>query len=418
MSDIACQDSTLAPSPSLPAIMSDIDQGEPTLPLSPPQRMTLKQIRETLKDYFGDGYIIHSAPFRFNVHLCETQKVPVDNDNVFLSVNIDEETMPLFGSLGHTVKPALHTTWSARAPPIADAYKIFSGKNEASVEETWVYAMRHGLQWWMQWHDGTRKDYWKHLYVGWTAACDDILVPPERLVDGTFRSLGHTVSEMISGMLSDRGRSIHGDVSVARIDPKIRELLLEKTHVMSQFQIVNANVQGCAAAVLAARGIAFDGVRDEAVEMAALADCFSMNIAKEGFGLMKGEPTETTAGRDRGRLKAELRWMYARTMDQLDPHELAKYLKKFASSGLHAVLLIDRYHWPGTRGGKEAQDIDTACFLHGDQPPAATSPFLANFLPAKPVSDGQSQYGGKNRNGPRSSHEIAKNLRAAGSGPV
>jgi len=67
--------------------------------------MTLEEIWQTLKDYFGDGYIRHSAPFRFNVHLCGTDRVPVHNDNVFFALHIDEDVMPLFGSLGETVKP-------------------------------------------------------------------------------------------------------------------------------------------------------------------------------------------------------------------------------------------------------------------------------------------------------------------------
>ncbi|KAJ6490042.1 hypothetical protein C8R45DRAFT_826551 [Mycena sanguinolenta] len=328
--------------------MSDIDQGESTLLPSPPQRLTLKQIWETLKNYFGDGYTIHSAPFRFNVHLCETQRVPVENDNIFFGVNIDEDMMPLFGSLGETVKPPCTCEGMAA---------IFSRKDEASVEETCAYVMRDAVQWWVQWHDGSlaRRDYWKHLYIGAATAFDDVLVPPEHLVDGTFRFLGHTMSDMSAGMISEGMSAENARYMemclwrecfaqyVEKIDPAIRELLIEKTHVMTQFHVISANVHGCAAALLAARGVAFDGVSDEAVEMAAYGDCLSMNLIKEALGIMKGEPTETTAGRDRDRLQAELRWMYSRTMNQLDTHELAKYLKKYASAGLHFVSLDDRY---------------------------------------------------------------------------
>ncbi|KAJ6482735.1 hypothetical protein C8R45DRAFT_830934 [Mycena sanguinolenta] len=328
--------------------MSDIYQGESTLPPSSPQRLTLKQIWETLKNYFGDGYTIHSAPFRFNVHLCETQKVPVNNGNTFLGVNIDEDAMPLFGSLGETVKPPCTCGGMAA---------IYSGKNEVSVEETCAYSMRDALQWWVHWHDGSlaRGDYWKHLYIGLTSVIDDILVPPEHILDGTFRFLGHTISNISTGMLSE-GMSAE-DVRytemcvwrgcfvqyIEKIDPKIRQLLLEKMHVMSQFYIAGANTHGVAAALLGARGVAFDGVRDEAVEMAAYGDGFSMHLMKEALGIMKGEPTDATEGGDRDRLQAELRWTYARTTNQLDTHELAKYLKKYASAGLHFVPLDDRY---------------------------------------------------------------------------
>ncbi|KAJ6471402.1 hypothetical protein C8R45DRAFT_874953 [Mycena sanguinolenta] len=316
----------------------------------------MKQIWQTLKDYFGDGYISRSAPFRFNVHLCETQRVPA-NDNIFFGVNIDEEVMPLFGSLGEAVKPPCTCEDMAALCCHIDDLVDKTVKDEASVEDTCTYAMRDALQWWVHWHDGTlaRKDYWKHLYIAIATVCDDILVPPEHLVDGTFRFLGHSVTDVVAGMrsegVSDEAvrymemslwRSCFAQY-VEKIDPKIRNLLLEKTLIMSQFHVAGANTHGSAVALLAARGITFDGVRDEAVEMAAYGDCFSMDLAKEALGIMKGEPTEITAGRDRNQLNAELRWTYARIMNQLDMHDVSKYLRRHASSGFHFVPLDDRY---------------------------------------------------------------------------
>ncbi|KAJ6491095.1 hypothetical protein C8R45DRAFT_1138138 [Mycena sanguinolenta] len=329
--------------------------------------MTLEEIWQTLKDYFGDGYIRHSAPFRFNVHLCETHRVPVRNDNVLFGVHIDEEMMPLFGTLGETVKPPCTCQGIAsvrryiddlvKTASIDDSYGIFSGKDEASIDETCAYAMRDSLQWWVHWHDGSviRTDYWKHLYIGIATSFDDLLVPPTHVVDGTFRFIGHTANDIITGLLSegvDAENVRYMEMCLWRqsvvqyfekLDPKLRDLLLEKTHVMSQFHVSSANTLGCAAATLAARGITFDGIRDEGMEMAAYADCFSMGIAKEVLGISQGEPTEPTAGPDRHRLNAELRWMYARVMRQLDTHELAKDLRKYASSPLYFVGLDDRY---------------------------------------------------------------------------
>ncbi|KAJ6461452.1 hypothetical protein C8R45DRAFT_1179372 [Mycena sanguinolenta] len=329
--------------------------------------MTLEEIWQTLKDYFGDGYIRHSAPFRFNVHLCGTDRVPVHNDNVFFALHIDEDVMPLFGSLGETVKPPCTCEDMAtlrryiddlvKTTSIDDSYAIFSRKDEASVEETCAYAMRDSLQFWVHWHDGSvaRKDYWKHLYIGIATTFDDILVPPTHVVDGTYRFLGHTASDIIAGLLSegvDAENVRYMEMCLWResvvqyfekADPKLREVLLGKTHVMSQFHVASANALGCAAAILAARGVTFDGVRDEGMEMAAYADCFSMGIAKEVLGISQGEPTEPTAGADRNRLNSELRWMYARVMGQLDTHELARYLRRYASTPLYFVGLDDRY---------------------------------------------------------------------------
>ncbi|KAJ6478882.1 hypothetical protein C8R45DRAFT_833048 [Mycena sanguinolenta] len=313
--------------------------------------MTLQEIWQTLKDYFGDGYIRHSAPFRFNVHLCETHRVPMHNDNVFLGVHIDEDMMPLFGSLGETVKPP------CTCEDIATVRRYIDEKDETSVEETCKYAMRDSLQWWVHWHDGSMAltDYWKRLYIGFATSCDDILVPPVHVVDGTYRFLGHTASDIIVGLLSegvDAESVQYMEMCLWResvvqyfekIDPKLRDLLLKKTHVMSQFHVASANTLGCAAATLAARGVRFDGVRDEGMEMAAYANCFSMGIAKEALGISQGEPTEPTAGGDRNQLNAEMRWMYGRVMDQLDTRELAKYLRRYASSSLYFVGLDDRY---------------------------------------------------------------------------
>ncbi|KAF7351771.1 Alpha-humulene synthase asR6 [Mycena sanguinolenta] len=341
---------------------------ELTLGHSPARQvMTLGEIWQTLKDYFGDGYIRNSAPFRFNVHLCETHRVAVHNENVFFGVHIDEDTMPLFGSLGETVKPPCTCEHIAtvrqyiddlvKTASIDDSYGIFSRKNEASVEETCSYAMRDSLQWWVHWHDGSvaRTDYWKHLYIGIATSCDDILVPPAHLVDGTYRFLGHTASDIIAGLLSegvDAENVRYMEMCLWResvvqyfekIDPKLRDLLLEKTHVMSQFHVASANTLGCAAATLAGRSVKFGGVEDEGMEMAAYGNCFSMGIAKEALGIAQGEPTEPTAGWDRNQLNAELRWMYARVMGQLDTHELVKYLRRYASSSLYFVGLNDRY---------------------------------------------------------------------------
>lgn len=127
--------------------------------------------------------------------------------------------------------------------------------------------------------------------------------------------------------------------------PTLRSLLVQRTCVMSQFRVMTANTHGCACALLTARGISLHGERlNAAVEMASYGDALSMDMAKEALGLLQGEPTEATAGRNRALLTAELRWMYARAMEQLDLDDgLAPYLRRYASAGLHYVLLNDRY---------------------------------------------------------------------------
>ncbi|KAJ6450751.1 hypothetical protein C8R45DRAFT_768570, partial [Mycena sanguinolenta] len=132
-----------------------------------------------------------------------------------------------------------------------------------------------------------------------------------------------------------------------KFDPKLRELLLERTHVMSQIHVVTGNTHGCAALVLAARGVACNDISDQVVEIDRLRKSrtsrMRLFLGKECLGILKGEPTETTEGRDRNWLNAELRWVYARSLDQLDTHEGARYLRRYASAGFLFVALDDRY---------------------------------------------------------------------------
>lgn len=94
---------------------------------------------------------------------------------------------------------------------------------------------------------------------------------------------------------------------IEKADPDLRSLLIERIHLMSQFRIISANTHDCAAALLAARDVALEDKHNDAIEMSAYGDALSMELAKEALGLLQGEPTEATAGRERGRLKAELR---------------------------------------------------------------------------------------------------------------
>lgn len=335
-------------------------------PASAP-RVTLRQIWAELKEYFGDGYVAGSAPFRFSEHLCESERPP-ETDNIHYGISIDEDAMSLFGSLGQPAKPPCTCAdmaelvrhidaFVATAPDVDPAaYAVYSRKDEATAEESCVYAMRDTLQWWVHWH-GTldRRHHWKHVYVGFGTACDDVLIPPQHLADGTFRCLGHTVRECLAGL---RGEGVpDADLRymemcvlrqyfaqyVEKVDPALRGLLVGRTHVMSQFRVVGANTHGCGAALLAARGVTFAGRENLALEMASYGDAMSMDLAKEALGLLRGEPTETTAGPDRRRLKAELRWTYARTMALLDTHPMGKYLRRYHSAGLHFVPFNDRY---------------------------------------------------------------------------
>lgn len=60
------------------------------------------------------------------------------------------------------------------------------------------------------------------------------------------------------------------------------------------------------------------------------------------LGILQSEKTETVAG-DRVQIKRELRWVYVRCMEYLQIQPNTHLLRRFASSGLHYVPMMDRY---------------------------------------------------------------------------
>lgn len=214
-----------------------------------------------------------------------------------------------------------------------------------------------------------RHDYWKHLYVAFSTIADDVLIPPADLVSGRFRFLGHSMSDIMAGLQHEEDVSADGVAYMThclireyllqyleKIDPAIHEMLAGQTSAMTQFRVFTANNFGAAVCVLTARGVPFPGVDDLAVEMSGVGDALSMDMGKEALGVLQGEPTESTvagagvgsgagAGReqDRNRQKQELRWVYARCLEQLDRCPTASLLRQYATSGYYFVPLMDRY---------------------------------------------------------------------------
>ena len=127
-----------------------------------------------------------------------------------------------------------------------------------------------------------------------------------------------------------------------KVDPEVYRLLKSKTTLMTQYRVHTGNTLGCGALILATDGMVSGGVDDNALEAASIAQCLSMDMAKEALGILQGEKTETVAG-DRVQLKRELRWVYVRCMEYLQIQPNAHLLRRFASSGLHYVPMMDRY---------------------------------------------------------------------------
>lgn len=169
-----------------------------------------------VKAYFGDGFLAHSSPIRFNKHCCDMQPKLAKNENVFYGVEINEDVMPLFSALGETCVPTCscegieglrqYIEEDVKIAPSTNPgdYSLYTGKGDASFNKVCLYAMRDSIQWWSNWHGSLDGHHWKHLYIAFSTIPDDIQIPPQHLVDGTFRFLGNSLSDILTGLHSEK----------------------------------------------------------------------------------------------------------------------------------------------------------------------------------------------------------------------
>ena len=301
-----------------------------------------------------------------------------------------------------------------------DDYTITSGKDDRTLDDLSLYTMRDVLSWWVQWGGVLQpSDHWKQIYVGFAATTDDVQLPPTAILDnnsnnssnpgGVFRFLGHTWADCKRGLLLQQGEG--GGMGmppdaveflemclwrqlltqyVEKVDPLLGPLLRGKTTLMTQFRVVTANALACAALMLAAHGVVLSGLKavaDGGLEAAAVAQCLGMDMAKEALGVLRGEKTEAVAGGDRALLKRELRWVYVRCMEALETRPNAHVLRRYASSGLHYVAVMDRY-LERVRG--------TARFPITPAVAAIIEPFINRGVGSVPAAS--EEGGGMNRN--------------------
>jgi hypothetical protein len=326
----------------------------------------MDSIWNDVKSYFGDGHVVYSSPIRFNIHCCHLKPLLARSNSTYYGVDINEDTMLLFSAMGDTCAPPCsckgivelcrHIDDYIQTAPSTHSndFSIHTGKGDESVDEVCRYAMRDSLQWWANWHGSLDNHYWKHLYIAFSTISDDVMIPPQYLIDGSFQLLGNSLSDLLAGLHSEK---VHPDdvtfmekcllrqyilQYLEKVDPRLRARVLSNSTLMTQFRTITANTHGAAVALLAARDTRSLGTADTAVEMASMCDALSMDIAKEALGVLQGEETETVAG-DRTQLKRELRWLYVRCLESLDSHSSAPLLRRFATSGLHFVPIMDRY---------------------------------------------------------------------------
>ncbi|KAI2675882.1 hypothetical protein CBS147355_6063 [Penicillium roqueforti] len=328
----------------------------------------MNSIWQDAKEYFGDGHVAGTSPLAHHVHCCELKPALTQNDNIYYGVEISEETMPLFSPFGEISAPPCSCEgmkelckyiegFIAVAPNThIDDYSIRTGKDDKSVDEACQYAVRDAMQWWINWLGSlNRQHHWKQLYVAFATIPDDVVIPPQDLYNDSFRLCGNSFSDLLAGLRSENvdeddvtfmGKCLCRQYTLQyleHIDSGIRDQLLCKTTLMCQYRTLTANTQGVAVGILASRNSKSSGPADQAVELASLCDAISTDIGKEILGILQGEKTETLAGENRMQLKRELLWLYVRYLGELDKHPSAPLMRRYATSGLHFVPMMDRY---------------------------------------------------------------------------
>ncbi|KAJ6016352.1 hypothetical protein N7540_010943 [Penicillium herquei] len=326
----------------------------------------MNHIWQEVKEHFQNSPR-NSNPFRLRNHICDLKKPLTQNDSLRYGLEINEDSMAVFSAIGDTSCPPcncddfhelfkhIDSFMQSSSTSFAEDYEIHTRKDDTSSDEVAVYAMRDVLQWWAIWHGSLEHHHWKHMYVVFATLCDDISVPPQDLASGRYRVLGHTFADVLNGL---RSEGVHPrDVRelemllwrgyigqyLEKVDPEIRSQLLGKTTLMTQWRVMTANSDSVAILLLAARTRGPHVSSYDAVELASIAICFSMDLGKEALGVLRGEPTEAVAGGNRLQLKRELRWLYARTMESLDIHPSAPIIRQYATSGFIMTHLVDRY---------------------------------------------------------------------------
>ncbi|KAK4862973.1 hypothetical protein LT330_010684 [Penicillium expansum] len=212
--------------------------------------------------------------------------------------------------------------------------------------------MRDALQWWRHWHGSLKGHYWKHLYVAFSIIPEDVAVAPRSLLNGDFRLLGHSVTEMLNGLREEKVRPhtiafmemcLLRQYIVQYLDKQesdINATLCLNPAFATNWRDIMANTHGATVAILAANHKESIGIVDTAVNMTFLMDILSNDLVGEAPTIDIGTPPS----RDKEqRLKHELPGVYLRYMQLLDFQPSAPLLSRSVSSGLHFVPTMDGY---------------------------------------------------------------------------
>ncbi|KAJ5691606.1 hypothetical protein N7488_012341 [Penicillium malachiteum] len=227
-------------------------------------------------------------------------------------------------------------------------YSFSSDTVGISMDDLAVHAMRDAVQWWAHWDRSMVDSRWKHIYTAFSTIPEDVVIPPQHLLDGEFRLLGNSFADVLNGL---REENISAD-NIAfmekcllqqylvqyldKTDPKFRNIIRSTSECQARWRDIMANTYGCTAALLAANKSKSLGLFGTALQMTITMDTLAMKRVCRSL-----IPAAMNSQESRQCPEPEFRGVYLKYMDLIHMIPTAPLLSRSVSSGLHFIPSMD-----------------------------------------------------------------------------
>ncbi|KAJ5741059.1 hypothetical protein N7493_000931 [Penicillium malachiteum] len=251
----------------------------------------------------------------------------------------------------HRATESLHSLIRSVTDITTSHTKDYSSPSHAvsiSTGDLAVYAMRDAIQWWAHWDRSMKDDYWKRLYIAFSTIPEDLIIPPQHLLDGEFRLLGNSFADLMNGL---RTESVAAD-NIAfmekcllqqylvqyldKTDPKFRNIMRSDSECQARWRDIMANTYGSTAALLAANKSKSVGLFGTALQMTITMDTLAMEQVCHSL-----IPATMDSQDYRQCSEPEFRGVYLQYMNLLHMIPTAPLLSRSVSSGLHFIPSMD-----------------------------------------------------------------------------
>jgi hypothetical protein len=228
-------------------------------------------------------------------------------------------------------------------------YSLCTRMGDTSIDEIAAYSMRDAIQWWEHWYGSLVGNHWKHIYLAFSTIPEDIVIPPQHLLDGTFCLLGNSFSDMLSGL---RKENVPEDAIAFMEKCILRQYIaqyIEKqdtepgrqlgfdTQYRARWRDTLANTYGATTCLLVANKSESLGVISTGIQMTVLMDKLSEKVASNP--LITADSLEFR--RHRQNPDPEFQEVYSQYLKILDVIPTAPLLSRSVLSGLHVIPHMD-----------------------------------------------------------------------------